>query len=76
MFSLLPGAEDGAADKLIAAGVDTLEKVANAAVAELAQILAVDKEGAERVRAGARAQIEAATLSLEGSPELLESKEA
>ena len=69
MFAYLPGAEEGAADKLIAGGYGTLDKVASAAVAELAQILAVDKEGAERVRAGARAQIEAATLSLEGSSE-------
>jgi transcription termination/antitermination protein NusA len=76
MFDGLPGAEEGSADKLLAAGIDTLEKVSNAAVAELAQALSLDKEGAERVRAAARAHMDAATLVLEGDQPLQEGNEA
>lgn len=61
LFRRLPGLEPDTVDRLTASGLGSIELIARASLARIAELLSLDAESAERIRTAAQSELEAAS---------------
>ncbi|HSD09835.1 MAG TPA: transcription termination/antitermination protein NusA, partial [Candidatus Binatia bacterium] len=69
VLKTLEGVDDSAADKLVAAGLHSIDAVSKVGAGRIAAVLAINVEDAQRIAAAATAVAEAARQAAEAEPE-------